>query len=103
MGSSSLLSSAESVVGDTSDGTNSERREVAPQHDCDQESHHLATQLRVSEDVIMEATMRSDDMQALMEDYCWRASVAHGSSDEGFAIDDFHTLREKVSMMRTNY
>jgi hypothetical protein len=29
--------------------------------------------------------------------------VAHGSSYEGFAIDDFHTLRERVSMMRTNY
>jgi hypothetical protein len=29
--------------------------------------------------------------------------VAHGSSDEGFAIDDFHILRERVSMMRTDY
>jgi hypothetical protein len=76
---------------------------VAPQHDCDQESHHLAAQLRVNEDMIMAATRRSDDMLALMADYCWRASMAHGSSDEGFAMDDFHTLRERVSMMRTNY
>jgi hypothetical protein len=30
------LSSAESVVEDFSDGTNSERHEVVPQHDCDQ-------------------------------------------------------------------
>jgi hypothetical protein len=29
------LSSAESVVEDFSDGTNSERHEVVPQHDCD--------------------------------------------------------------------
>jgi hypothetical protein len=29
--------------------------------------------------------------------------VAHGSSDEGFSMDDFHTLRERVSMMRTDY
>ena len=29
------LSSAESVVEDFSDGTNSERYEVVPQHDCD--------------------------------------------------------------------
>jgi hypothetical protein len=76
---------------------------VAPQHDYDQESHHLAGQLRVSEDMIMAATRRSDDMHALMADYCWRASVAHGSSDEGFSMDDFHTLRERVSMMRTDY
>jgi hypothetical protein len=77
--------------------------EVAPQHDCDQESHHLAAQLRVSEGMIMAATRRSDDMHALIADSCWRALVAHGSSDGGFTMDDFHTLRERVSMMRTNY
>jgi hypothetical protein len=76
---------------------------VAPQHDHDQESHHLAAKLRVSEDMIMAATRRSDDMHALMADYCWRASVAHGSADEGFDMDGFHTLRERVSMMRTDY
>jgi hypothetical protein len=34
-GQFNTLSSAESVVGNSSDGTNSERREVAPQHDYD--------------------------------------------------------------------
>jgi hypothetical protein len=29
--------------------------------------------------------------------------MAHGSSNEGFSMDDFHTLRERVSMMRTDY
>jgi hypothetical protein len=29
--------------------------------------------------------------------------VAQGSSDGGFSMDDFHTLRERVSMMRTDY
>jgi hypothetical protein len=29
--------------------------------------------------------------------------VVHGSSDEGFSMDDFHTLRERVSVMRTDY
>jgi hypothetical protein len=29
--------------------------------------------------------------------------VAYGSSDEGIAMDDFHTLRERVSVMRTDY
>jgi hypothetical protein len=53
--------------------------------------------------MIMEATRRSDDMHVLMADYCWRASMARGSSDEGFSMDDFHTLRERVLMMRTDY
>jgi hypothetical protein len=76
---------------------------VAPQHDYDQESHYLIGQLRVSEDMIMATTRRIDDMHALVTDYCWRTSVAHGSSDEGFAMDDFHTLRGRVSVMRTDY
>jgi hypothetical protein len=76
---------------------------VAPQHDYDQESHYLTGQLRVSEDMIMATTRRSDDLHALMAKYYWRASMAHGSSDGVFAMDDFHTLRERVSMMRTNY
>jgi hypothetical protein len=64
-----MLSYAESVLGDSRVDTrrtdsSSEGYEVEPQHDHDQESHHLATQLRFSEDMIMEATMRSDDMYA---------------------------------------
>jgi hypothetical protein len=102
-GQFSTLSSAESVVGYSNDGTGSERCEVAPQHDCDQESHHLAGQLRVSEDMIMAATRRFDATHALVVDHCWRAKVAHDSANEGFAMDDLHTLRETVSMMRTDY
>jgi hypothetical protein len=52
---------------------------VVPQHDCDHESHHLATQLRVSEAMITTTTRRINDMHAVMADYCWRASLAHGS------------------------
>jgi hypothetical protein len=76
---------------------------MAPQYDHDQESHHLATQLKVSEAMIRAATRPIDDMHAGMADYCWRVSVAQGSSDGGFSMDDFHTLRERVSMMRTDY
>jgi hypothetical protein len=97
------LSSTESIVGDSNDGTSGERREMEPQHDCDQESHHLAGQLRVGEDMIMVAIRRSDDMHTWVTNYCWRASVAHGSSNGGFSKDDFHTLRQRVSMMRTEY
>jgi hypothetical protein len=53
--------------------------------------------------MIMEATRCIDDMHEVMEDYCWRVSVAHGSSDGEFAMNDFHTLRERVSMMRIDY
>jgi hypothetical protein len=98
----------ESVFGDSRVGTSrtdtsSEGSEMAPQYDHDQESHHLAAQLKVSEAMIRAATRRIDDMHAGMADYCWRASVAQGSSDGGFSMDDFHTLRERVSMMRTDY
>jgi hypothetical protein len=53
--------------------------------------------------MIMEATRCFDDTHALMEKYCWRASVAHGSSDGVVSMDNFHTLRERVPMMRTDY
>jgi hypothetical protein len=53
--------------------------------------------------MIMAATRNFDDTHALVVDYCWRASLAHGSADEGFSMDDLHTLRERVSMMRTDY
>jgi hypothetical protein len=106
-GQFNTLSYAESVFGDSRvdisrTDSGSEEYEATPHHDHDQESHHLAAQLRVSEAMIMEATRHIDDMHAVMADYYWRASLAHGSLDEGFAMDDFHTLRGRVSMMRTN-
>jgi hypothetical protein len=60
-------------------------------------------QLRVSEDMIMAATRCIDDTHALVAGYCWRASMAHDSLDRGLAIDDFHTLMERVTVMRDNY
>jgi hypothetical protein len=102
-GQFSALSLAESVVGDSRVNTSSEGHEVTPQQDCDQESRYLAGQLKVSEDMIMAATRCIDDTHALVVDCCWRASVAHNSSDGGFSMDDFHTLRERMTMMRVNY
>jgi hypothetical protein len=63
----------------------------------------LIGQLRVNEDMIMEATRRIDDMHALVTDYYWRTSGAHGSSDEGFSMNELHTLKERVSVMRIDY
>jgi hypothetical protein len=76
---------------------------VAPQYDHDQESHHAVVQLRVSEDKIRAATRCTDGMHVVMKDYYWRASVAHGSSDEEISMEDFHALRERVSVMRTDH
>jgi hypothetical protein len=97
---SNTLSFAESVV---SDGISSEWHEGVPQHDHDQEPHHLAAQLRASEAMIMVAARHIDDMQALMDDCCWRASMAHDSLDEAFSIGDFHTLLERMSVMRSDF
>jgi len=96
---------AEDVFGDSGAGTSrtnarSEGYEMAPQYDPDQESHHSVAQLRVSEDMIRVATRCIDDMHAVMEYYNWRESVAHGSLDEEISMEDFHTLRERVSVMR---
>jgi hypothetical protein len=91
------------VVGDSIVDTSSERNEVAPQQGCDQESRHLTGQSRVNEDMIMAATRCIDDTHALVEGYCWRASMAHDSSDGGLATDDFHTLKERVTLMRVDY
>jgi hypothetical protein len=51
----------------------------------------------------MAATRRIDDTHTFVTDYCWRASMAHDSLDGGFSMDDFHTLRERVTMMRADY
>jgi hypothetical protein len=53
--------------------------------------------------MIMTSTRCIDDTHTLVAGYCWRASMAHDSSDEKLAIDDFHTLRERVIVMRTDY
>jgi hypothetical protein len=53
--------------------------------------------------MIMAATRCIDDTHALVVGYCWRASKAHDSSYGGLVIDDFHTLRERVIVMRDDY
>jgi hypothetical protein len=53
--------------------------------------------------MILAATRCIDDTHALVAAYCWRASMAHDSSDRGLAIDDFHTLMERVTVMRVDY
>jgi len=78
-------------------------QEVALQPDSVQESRHLAGQLRVREDMIMAAVRHIDDTHALVTEYFWRATMAHDSSDGELAIDDFQTLRERVTVMRTDY
>jgi hypothetical protein len=63
----------------------------------------LAGQLRISEGVIMAATRCIDDTHALVAGYYWRASMEQDSLYRGIFIDDFHTLKERVIVMRFNY
>jgi hypothetical protein len=51
----------------------------------------------------MATTRCIDDTHTLVEIYCWKASMTHDSSDAGISIDEFHTLRERVTLMRANY
>jgi hypothetical protein len=53
--------------------------------------------------MIMAAIRHIDDTHTLVAEYCWRATMAHDSSDGEIYIDDFQTLRERVTMIRTNY
>jgi hypothetical protein len=53
--------------------------------------------------MIMAATRCIDDTHALVVGYCWRASMRHDNLDGGLVIDDFHTLRERVIVMRAGY
>jgi hypothetical protein len=87
------LSLEECVDGDSTVDISSGSHEVAPQQDSDQESRHLTGQLRVREDMIMAAIRHIDDTHALVAEYCWRASMAHDSSDGELSLDDFQTLR----------
>jgi hypothetical protein len=51
----------------------------------------------------METTRCIENTHALVADYCWRESMTHASSDGGPAMDAFHTLWERVTMMRFDY
>jgi hypothetical protein len=53
--------------------------------------------------MIMEATRCIDDTHAMVACYCWRTLMVHDSSDRGLSIDDFHTLMERVTVMRVDY
>jgi hypothetical protein len=53
--------------------------------------------------MIRAATRCIDDTHALVAGYCWKALMAHDSSHGGLAMDDFHTLRERVTVMRADY
>jgi hypothetical protein len=97
------LALEECVDGDSTVNIRSGSQEVALQQGSVQESRHLAGQLRVEEDMIMASIRHIDDKHALVAEYCWRATMAHDSSYGELAIDDLQTLRERVTLMRTDY
>jgi hypothetical protein len=53
--------------------------------------------------MIMATTRCIGYTHAFMEGYFWRPSMVQDSSDRGLVIDDFHTLRERVIVMRSEY
>jgi hypothetical protein len=53
--------------------------------------------------MIVVAIRHINDTHAIVAEYYWRATMAHDSSDGEFAIADFQTLRERVTVMRTDY
>jgi hypothetical protein len=53
--------------------------------------------------MIMTTIVHVDDTHTLVEEYCWRASMAHDSLDGELSLDDFQTLRERVTVMRIDY
>jgi len=53
------------------------------------ESQHLVGQLRVREDMIVAAMRHIDDTQALVAEYCWRATMTQGGPDGEFSLEDF--------------
>jgi hypothetical protein len=59
--------------------------------------------LKVIEDMIVEAMRHIDYTHALVVGYCWRATVTRDSSGGDISIGDFQTLRESVTVMKTNY
>ena len=64
------LSLEECVDGDSTIDINNQSHEVEPQQDSDQESWHLAGQLRVKEDMIMKSIRDIDDTHAMVAEYC---------------------------------
>jgi hypothetical protein len=53
--------------------------------------------------MVMASIRCIDDTHALVAGYCWRNSMSQESSYGGLVIDDFHTLRERVIVMRVDY
>jgi hypothetical protein len=53
--------------------------------------------------MIMVATRCIDETDALVVGYYWRESVSRDSLDGGLAMDDYHTLRERMNVMRDEY
>jgi hypothetical protein len=75
-----------SRVGTSRTDTSSEGSEMAPQYDHDQESHHLAAQLRVSETMIRAATKRIDEMHEVMETTVGEHQWHRVAQMEGFGL-----------------
>jgi hypothetical protein len=53
--------------------------------------------------MITMAMRHLDDTRALGVGYCWISIMTQDSLGGEFSIEDFQTLRERVTVMKTNY
>jgi hypothetical protein len=77
--------------------------EVTLQPDSVYESQHLAGKLRVKEGMIVTTIRHIEDTHALVSEYWLRVMMSHDSLDGEISFDEFQTLRERVTVMRTEY
>jgi hypothetical protein len=84
----------------------SRSHKVALQHDvdvCSCESHHLTGPLKVREDKIVVAMRHLDDTHTLVDDFCWRATMAQDSLGGDLSLAGFISLKEAMVVTRSNY
>jgi hypothetical protein len=71
--------------------------------DSSHEYHHLAGQLKVSEDMIIAAIKHFDDTHKSMANCCWRAPGTHKIFEGELSLANFQALREALVVMKSNY
>ena len=78
---------------------------VSLRHDVDVclcEPHHLTGQLKVCKDMIMASMKHLDDTHTLVDDFCWRATMAQDNLGD-ISLADFISLKEAMVVTRSNY
>lgn len=65
--------------------------------------HHLARQLKVSDDMIATALEHFDVARQMLATYGWSTPKTNEHSDSILFLAEFHALREAIGIMKQNY